>query len=359
MGALDPPERQPRIPRWLDEAAALSWRLLLVTAGVIVVVYGLAQVRLIVLPVIVALFATALLNRPTRFLRRRGAPAGIAAFVVLFGSLAAVVALVVAVAPSVTPEFGQVDDRVREGITEVTDSLSAGPLELDRKDIDRAVDRAQDQLGADSGAITRRVLSGAVFVGEVVAGALLALVLTFFFLKDGGYMWRWLTALFSEPVRHDLREIGDRGWTTLSAYLGGIAVVALVDTALISLVLILVGVPFVVPLACLTYIGAFIPVVGATVAGLVSALVALVSLGPLEAGVVVVATFVIQQIDGDVVHPLVVGRAVKLHPVTILLSVTGGAILAGVAGAFIAVPLAAVASSTAAYLREKPAAAPT
>lgn len=359
MGVLDPPERHPRIPRWLDDAAALSWRLLLVTAGVIVVVYALAQVRLIVLPVILALFATALLNRPARFLRGRGAPPGIAAFVVLLASLAAVVALVVAIAPSVTGEFGEVDDRVREGITEVTDSLSGGPLELDRKDIDRAVDRTQDQLRADSGAITRGVLSGAVFVGEVVAGALLALVLTFFFLKDGSYIWRWLTGFFSGSVRHDLREIGDRGWTTLSAYLGGIAVVALVDTALISIVLIVVGVPLVVPLACLTYLGAFIPVVGATVAGLVSALVALVSLGPLEAGIVVVATIVIQQVDGDVVSPLVVGRAVKLHPVTILLSVTAGAVLAGVVGAFIAVPVAAVTSSAAAYLREKPAAAPT
>lgn len=326
--------------------------------GVVVVVYALAQVKLIVLPVILALFATALLNRPSRFLRSRGTPPAIAAFVVLVVSVAALVVLVVVIAPSVAGEFGQVDDRVREGITEVTESLSSGPLELDRRDIDRAVDRAQDQLGADSGAITRRVLSGAVFVGEVVAGALLTLVLTFFFLKDGGYMWRWLTGFFSSRVRRDVREIGDRGWSTLSAYLGGLAVVALVDTALISLVLIVVGVPLVVPLACLTYIGAFIPVVGATVAGLVSALVALVSLGPLEAGIVAVATLVIQQIDGDVVHPLVVGRAVRLHPVTILLSVTGGAVLAGVVGAFIAVPVAAVTSSTAAYLREKPAAAP-
>ena len=159
VGVLDPPERHPRIPRWLDDAAALSWRLLVVTAGVIVVIYALAQVRLIVLPVILALFATALLNRPTRFLRARGAPAGIAAFVMLFGSVAAVVVLVVAVAPSLAGEFGQVDDRVREGITEVTDSLSGGPLALDRKDINRALDRAQDQLGTDSGAITRHVLS--------------------------------------------------------------------------------------------------------------------------------------------------------------------------------------------------------
>ena len=330
----------------------------MLAAGVVVVVYALAQVRLIVLPVILALFGAALLSRPTRFLDQRGVPRGIAAFLVLIGAVTVVVTLVVLVAPSVASEFDQLDDSVRAGISEVTAALSSA-LELDQADIDRAVDRAQDQLGANSGAITRRVLSGAVLVVEVVAGALLALVLTFFFLKDGGYMWRWLTDLFSEPVRHHLREIGDRGWSTLTSYLGGLAVVALVDTALISLVLILVGVPLVLPLACLTYVGAFLPVIGAAIAGLISALVALVALGPLEAGIVALATFAIQQLDGDVVNPLVVGRAVKLHPVTVLLSVSSGAVLAGVAGAFIAVPVAAVASSTVAYLREKPAAAPT
>jgi putative heme transporter len=349
----------PRIPRWLDEAAALSWRLLLVTAALVLVLYALAQIRLIVLPVIIALFATALLNRPTRFLRNRGLGPGLAAFAALFVTVAAITTLVIVVAPSVGGEFEQLDDRVRDGISEITDALEGGPLEIDRSDIDRAVDRAQDQIGADSGAIGKGLLSGALLVFELVAGALLALVLTFFFLKDGQYMWTWLTSFFSKPFRDDLRTIGDRGWDTLSRYLGGLAIVAACDTALISIVLLIVGVPLVVPLACLTYVGAFIPVVGATFAGFISALVALVSLGPVEAGILVIATFIIQQIDGDVVHPLVVGRAVKLHPVTILLSVATGGILAGVAGAFIAVPIAAVASSTIAYARERPAPAPT
>jgi putative heme transporter len=353
------PRGGPRIPRWLDEAAALSWRLLLVAAALVVVLYALAQIRLVVLPVIIALFATALLNRPTRLLRSRGLGRGISAFVALAVSVGALTILVITVAPSVADEFGQVDDRVREGITEVTDGLQGGPLEIDRKDIDRAVSRAQDQIGADTGAIGKRLLSGALFVGELIAGGLLALVLTFFFLKDGEYMWRWLTEFFSDPLRRDMRLIGDRGWDTLSRYLGGLAIVAACDTTLISIVLILVGVPLIVPLACLTYVGAFIPVIGATVAGLVSALVALVSLGPLEAGIVVVGTFIVQQVDGDVVSPLVVGRAVRLHPVTVLLSVTTGGVLAGVAGAFIAVPIAAVVSSTIAYTREGHEPAPT
>jgi putative heme transporter len=332
---------------------------LLVAAALVVVLYALAQIRLIVLPVIIALFATALLNRPTRFLRTRGLGRGISAFIALVVTVGALTILVVTVAPSVAGEFGQVDDRVREGITEVTDGLQGGPLEIDRKDIDRAVSRAQDQIGADTGAIGEQLLSGALFVGELIAGGLLALVLTFFFLKDGEYMWQWLTSFFSDPLRRDMRLIGDRGWDTLSRYLGGLAIVAACDTILISIVLILVGVPLIVPLACLTYVGAFIPVIGATLAGLVSALVALVSLGPLEAGIVVVATFIVQQVDGDVVNPLVVGRAVRLHPVTILLSVTTGGVLAGVAGAFIAVPIAAVVSSTIAYARERPDPAPT
>ena len=351
--------RRPEHPPLARRGGGLSWRLLLVTAALVLVLYALSQVRLIVLPIIIALFATALLNRPTKFLRRRGLGQGLSAFVALFVAVAAITTLVVTVAPSVAGEFGQVDDRVREGITEVTDGLQGGPLEISRGDIDKAVDRAQDQIGADSGAIGRQLLSGALLLGELIAGGLLALVLTFFFLKDGEYMWHWLTAFFSGPLRHDLRQIGDRGWDTLSRYLGGLAIVAFFDTALISLVLLIVGVPLVVPLACLTYVGAFIPVVGATFAGLVSALVALVSLGPIEAGVLVVATFIIQQIDGDVIHPLVVGRAVRLHPVTILLSVTTGGVLAGVAGAFIAVPVAAVISSAISYVRERPTPAPT
>ena len=150
------PGTGPRIPRWLDEAAALSWRLLLVAAALVVVLYALAQIRLIVLPVIIALFATALLNRPAQFLRNRGLGPGLSAFVALFVAVAAITTLVVTVAPSVAGEFGQVDDRVREGITEVTDGLQGGPLEISREDIDKAVDRAQDQIGADSGAIGRR-----------------------------------------------------------------------------------------------------------------------------------------------------------------------------------------------------------
>ncbi len=264
------------------------------------------------------------------------------------------------VAPSVGGEFGQLDDRVRDGITEVTDALEGGPLEIDRRDIDRAVDRAQDQIGADSGAIGKRLLSGALLVGELIAGALLALVLTFFFLKDGEYMWHWLTSFFSEPFRNDLRAIGDRGWDTLSRYLGGLAIVAACDTALISLVLVLVGRAAGGPAGLPDLRGRLHPR-GRRHLGRVG----------LRAGRPGLA-----RAPGDGDHggrpPSSSSRSTatsstrwwwaarcKLHPVTILLSVTTGGILAGVAGAFIAVPVAAVISSTIAYVRERPAAAPT
>ena len=173
------------------------------------------------LPVIIALFATALLNRPVKFLRRRGLGPGIASFVAMFVAVAAVTALVVLVAPGWRASSGRSTTGCARASPRSPTASQGGPLELSRGDIDRAVDRAQDQIGADSGAIGRRVLSGALLVGELIAGALLALVLTFFFLKDGEQMWRWLTEFFSDPLRHDLRQIGDRGWDTLAATSGG------------------------------------------------------------------------------------------------------------------------------------------
>jgi len=331
----------------------VSWRLLVVAAAVAAVVLALVHLRLVVLPVLVALVFTALLSVPNRVLRRR-LPDTLAAVVTVLGAVLLLGAVASLIAPSVAAELGQVDDRVRQGINEVTEWLTMGPLDLNRDDLERAIRRAGDRLGADSGAITRRLLSGALLVGELAVGLLLALVLTFFFLKDGPYLWRWLTGLFAEPTRRDLREIGTRGWDTLTGYLSGIAIVATVDAVLIGLLLVIVGVPLVVPLALLTFIGAFFPLVGAFVAGLVATLVALVSGGAVDALIVLAGIVVVQQVEGDLLHPIVVGRAVELHPVTILLSVATGGILAGVAGAFIAVPIAAVASSTAAYLRERP-----
>ena len=178
------------------------------------------------------------------------------------------------------------------------------------------------------------------------------MVLVFFFIRDGAQIWGWVVDLFPSRVRPDAHAVGRRSWSALSGYVRGMALVALVDAVLIGLALAIIGVPLVVPLMALTFFGAFVPLVGAFVAGLVAALVALVSRGLVAALLVTGAIVVIQQLEGDLIYPQVVGRSVNLHPVAVLLAVAAGAVLGGIAGAVLAVPAAAVLWATVVQLRE-------
>jgi predicted PurR-regulated permease PerM len=173
----------------------------------------------------------------------------------------------------------------------------------------------------------------------------------FFLVHDGRRMWAWAVGLFPAGRRADVEAIGVRVWAALSAYVRGVAMVAVVDAVLIGLALLVIGVPLVVPLMVITFLGAFVPLVGALVAGAVAALVALVIEGVIAAVLVTVAIVVIQQLEGDLLYPLVVGRAIALHPVAILLALTAGTVVAGIIGALLAVPVAAAVWTAADHLR--------
>jgi predicted PurR-regulated permease PerM len=174
---------------------------------------------------------------------------------------------------------------------------------------------------------------------------ILILVLTFYFLKDGEQLRDWTVCLFAEQRRSMLRELFDRAWGALAAYVQGVFLVATIDAVLIGIVLVLVGVPIALPLIVLTFLAAFFPIVGAVMAGAAATLVALVSGGVVDAAIVLAAIIAIQQLEGNVFYPMVVGKQLKLHPVAILLALTAGGVLAGVAGAFLAIPVAAVVSA--------------
>lgn len=197
------------------------------------------------------------------------------------------------------------------------------------------------------------MLAGAVLAAEIVAGTLLTIVLLFFFLKDGPKITGWIRNHVSGPRRDLLETLGRRAWMTLGAYIRGTALIGVADAVLIGIGLLVIGVPLVAPLMVLTFFGAFFPLVGAVVAGLVAALVALVSGGPIDALLVVGIVVVVQQVEGDVLAPLVLGRAVKLHAVVVLLALTAGAVVAGVTGAFLAVPTAGVAAAIGNELRAR------
>jgi putative heme transporter len=349
------PERRAfEVPRWLSASAAVSWRLLVVAAAIGVVGFLLVYLRLVVLPVIVALFLSTLLAPPAGWLRARGWPPLAATWAVIGGAILVIAGASTALAPQIGPEIGPLRDRVATGLDDVQRWLQTGPLHLSDTQLSELLDRARQEASSNSRALTRGLLSGATLAVEVVTGALLSLVLTFFFVKDGDRIGEWFARQAGE--RDDLvRAVGRRAFETLGAYLRGVATVGLIDGVFIGIGLVVVGVPLAVPLAFLVFLGAFFPIVGAFLTGLIAALVALVSKGVVAALIIVGITIAVQQLEGHVLAPLVLGRAVKLHPAVILLALTGGGVVGGIAGAALAVPAVAVVSSVGSYLRAMPA----
>src|SRR6266511_3212895 len=332
---MAPERRAAEAPGWLSRSAAVSWRLLVVAAAIGVVGFLLVYLRLVVLPVIVALFLSTLLAPPAGWLRARGWPPLAATWAVMGGAS-------VALAPQIGPEIGTLRDRVTTGLDDVQRWLRTGPLQISDTQLSDLLDRARQEAQTNSRALTRGLLSGATLAVEVVTGALLSLVLTFFFIKDGDRMGNWF-ANHAGARADDVRAAGRRAFETLGAYLRGQATVGLIDGVFIG-----------IGLAFLVFLGAFLPIVGAFLSGLIAALVALVSKGLVAALIIVGITILVQQLEGHVLAPLVLGRAVKLHPAVILLALTGGGVVGGIIGAALAVPSVAVVTSVATYLRNRP-----
>lgn len=339
-------------PSLLAVAAGYSWRILIVLLLAWVFVQLLVKLRLVVLPVIAALFVTALLGPLSEKLKAKGWPPVLATWTVMLGTILVFAGVVGAVAPSVGEELDDVGSSAKQGFEDVIDYLAESPLKLSKADVDRYLDQAVEEISANRDKITAGVLSGAAKAVEFIAEFFLTLVLIFFFVKDGPQMFSWFEAQFPRRNRRHVRAIGERAWAAIGGYLRGTAIIALVDAILIGLTLLVVGVPLVIPLAVLTFFGAFFPLIGALAAGIVAALVALVTSGPFDALIVGAAILVIQQVEGDVLQPIVMGKSVRLHPVVILLALTAGGVTAGLVGAFIAVPVAAVAASIGNYIKK-------
>jgi putative heme transporter len=335
-----------RMPRLLVAASEFSWRFLICVAAGGIVVYALTRISFAVIPVLLALLLATLLAPPVRALERRRWPSALATLLVFVVSLSVLGAVIAAIAPSVAGEFERLPDQLRTGADRLAAELAGSPFNLDQADLQREIDRIDERITENSGAITSGVLSGVQFAATLATELIVTLVLTFFFVKDGPGLWRWALGLFPERRREMVTEIGEASWRVLGHYVRGVAFVAAFDAVFIGIALALIGVPLVLPLAIITFFAAFVPLVGAVVAGAVAALVALAFEGIGAALLVVGAIILVQQLEGNLIYPFVVGKSVELHPIAILLAVTIGAILAGIVGAAIAVPVAAVLSAT-------------
>lgn len=345
-------DRRPEVPAGLVVASELVVRLAIVAAGALAVAWVLLYLRVVTVPAFVALLAATVLQPPVRALTGRGWPPLAATWAVLVVAVAIVAAGIAALVPAFVEETDELGDRLGEAITEIEEWLETGPVGLEDADLRAAVDTAVDRvLESEPGTL----VDGVTLAAEVIAGALLALVMVFFFVKDGPRLVDWIARQLPERRRQPARRAGGAAWGTLAAYVRGTLVIGLVNGTVIGIGLTVLGVPLALPLAIITALSAFFPLVGAVVAGALAALVALVSGGVVQALVVIGLTVAVQQVEGDVLAPVVMGKALKLHPLVVLVALTVGAITAGILGAFLAVPLTGVAVAAVGALRSPPA----
>jgi len=238
--------------------------------------------------------------------------------------------------------------------------LKTGPLHLSDAQVTQAINNAQDWVNAHTSQLTSTGIATAATLFEVVTGMLLVLFSTFFFLRDGRKIWRFIVRLFPVNARWSLADAGDASWTTLGAYVRATVLVAFIDAVGIGTALVILNIPFPFPLAALVFLGAFIPIVGASVSGAVAVLVALVDQGWVIALIVLGAVILVQQVEGHVLQPLIMGRAVAIHPLVVIIGIACGATLAGIIGALVAVPLIAVLNTGVRRLtRRRPEVPPT
>ncbi|HEV2870206.1 MAG TPA: AI-2E family transporter [Actinomycetota bacterium] len=342
----------------LGKLAAWSWRLLVVLTAAGLLLYLLIQLKVIVVPVIVALFLATLLVPLVNALQNRGWRHIWAVLAVFGGAVLLIAAIIAGFVPLIGNELETLRQRADEGIAEVQRYIASRPFGLSEADLNRYLDQARQRFTENSSGLTRGAVQGVTLIGELITGLILSLFLTFFFVKDSERFTRWILDFAGRDRKRHLREIGTRSATAVSGYLRGQATVGLVDGVFIGIGLAILGVPLVVPLAFLTFVAAFLPLVGAVVAGALAALVALVTKGVTTALLVVGLTLLVQQLEGHLLAPLLLGRAVSLHPVVIILALAAGAILGGIIGAFLAVPIAAVVTAVGTYLRGEPVGEP-
>jgi len=340
-----PPLSENRVVR----AGVVAWAILGLVAVVVVAALLVAELRLVVVPLVVALFPAALLTPVVRWLRRRGLPPALAALVVLLGFLVALVGVLAAIGWLVAGELGQVLDTLQSSYDDIRRWVRES-FDVRVPPLDQLRETAGQWASGEQG-LQARATSAAASTLEAVSGLLFGLLALFFYLKDGERIARWVASLFPAHARADVMEVERRVWRTLGAYFRGQILIAAVDAVFIGLGLLILGVPLALPLAVLVFLGGLFPIVGAFVAGGVAVLVALAD-GGAGLGLAVLALNVgVQQLEGNVLEPLIMGRATELHPLAVITAVTAGGVTLGILGAFLAVPVTASVARTVGYLR--------
>lgn len=335
---------------WLAKWSAC---LVVIAAGAVVLGWLIEQMWVIVLPIALAIVVSTILWPPTRFMTKRKVPPAAAALITLLAFFAIVGGIIAGIVPSVISQMPDLANKATEGISTVQEWLKGPPINLRDEQLDNAVAVVVERVQGSAATIATGVFSGVSTAGSLLVTLALVLVLTFFFIKDGPRFMPWVHRVTGRRAGGHLEEVLGRMWTTLGGFIRTQALVSLIDAFFIGVGLVILGVPLAPVLAILTFIGGFIPIVGAFVAGALAVLVALVANGFTTALIVLILIIAVQQIEGNVLQPVLQSRSMNLHAVVVLLAVTAGSSLFGIIGAFLAVPVAAVTAVVIRYIGEQ------
>ncbi|GAA2953735.1 AI-2E family transporter [Streptomyces enissocaesilis] len=345
------PDPVAAVPWGMRVAAEASWRLLVLAGTLWVLMKIISAVQLVVLAFAAALLVTAMLQPTVARLRRTGLPRGLAT------AVTAVLGFVVMglvgwfVVWQVMENIDNLSDRLKDGIEELKRWLLNSPFHVTEKQINDIAENLTDAVATNTEEITSAGLQGVTVIVELLTGMLLAMFSTLFLLYDGKRIWQWTLKLVPAQARPGVAGAGPRAWRTLTAYVRGTVIVALIDAIFIGLGIWFLDVPMAVPLAVFIFLFAFIPLVGAVMSGALAVVVALVTQGVFTALMVLIVVLAVQQIEGHVLQPFILGRAVRVHPLAVVLAVAAGGLVAGIGGAVVAVPLVAVTNTVVGYLR--------
>jgi predicted PurR-regulated permease PerM len=338
------------VPIAVRIVGAWAWPMVGILILGALVIYLVILLHVVVIPVLVAVLITGLINPIKLWLIAHRWPKGLAVVATFLTLLIVLAALITLVTLTVRSGLGDIQSRTESAYKSLLSALSNGPLGISSSDVQSGLDSATKWVQSNASTLLSGALTGASTVGDIGVGLVLSLFLTLFFLIDGSGVWRWLTRLAPKRGRAAVDGAGRAAWISVGQYVRVQIIVALIDAIGIGLGALILGLPFVVPIAVLVFLAAFIPFVGAIVTGGLAVLIALVYAGPVPAVIMLAVVIGVNQLESHILQPLLMGTAVRLHPVAVVLAVSSGSIIGGIGGAVFAVPLAAAANSGIKYI---------
>ncbi|SFB79840.1 Predicted PurR-regulated permease PerM [Nocardioides terrae] len=346
------PVGRPEVPRGVEMAAQWSWRFLVIAGAGYLLVRALGFLEVVVIPIVVAMLIAALVVPVVAALQRVGLPRGVSSLLVVIGGILFIASLLTFAGQQVANGAHDLADQTVKGLDEIKDWLKTGPLNASDSQINDYIDRIQKSITDQSQGsnVVGRVGEVGTALSHVFAGLFITLFATYFFLADGDRIWSWIVRLAPRAARDQVDGSGRVAWISLTQFVRATVIVAAVDAIGVMIVAAILGVPFVAAIGVLVFLGAFVPLVGATVAGSVAVLVALVDQGLITALLMLAGVILVQQLEAHGLQPFLLGRWVSVHPLGVIVAIATGILVAGIAGALVAVPLAAAINAVVQHL---------